>query len=399
MKTSGVTWSSWLRRGISLLVFLGFAAGVVVLLLWLAGKFTEKVPAVSAAASAATQPIAGRIVAAAMIQVPLSESAVGSIRAVHETTIASRILARVLEVNLKAGQAVRAGQVLVRLDDADVKAKLQQAKSSVAAAEAAQAQAVVDEGRLRGLVKTGAASQTEYDKASLALKSTTAELSRAKEAVNEIQAMLDYATVKAQMDGVVIDKKVSVGDTVMPGQVLLTMYDPKQMQLIASVRESLAHQLQVGQSIGVRVDVLDKLCSGTVSEIVPEAQSASRSFQVKVTGPCPAGIYTGMFGRIIIPLGEEKVLVIPRSAVRDIGQLELVSVVENGRPELRAVRTGRRFGENVEVLSGLRDGEQVVAPASGIGDRVSGIGNTALVLRNPKPEARKPEPGAEAIHG
>ncbi len=149
---------------------------------------------------------------------------------------------------------------------------------------------------------------------------------------------------------------------VTPGQMLVTLFDPKRMQLVASVRESLTRRLEVGQSIGVQVEGLGKQCSGTVSEIVPEAQSASRTFQVKVTGPCPAGVYSGMFGRILIPLQEERVLVIPRSAMREVGQLELVEVMENGRTSRRTIRTGRVLGENVEVLSGLREGERVVLP-------------------------------------
>ncbi len=179
-----------------------------------------------------------------------------------------------------------------------------------------------------------------------------------------MQATLDYATIRSPSDGIVTDKRIDMGDMVTPGQVLLTLFDPKQMQLVASVRESLAYNLQVGQKIGVKVDVLKKLCSGTISEIVPEAQSASRSFQVKVTGPCPTGIYTGMFGRIMIPLQEEQVLVIPRRAVRNVGQLELVNVVENGRPAMRAIRTGRQIEDDVEVLSGLSEGEEVLVPAA-----------------------------------
>lgn len=167
------------------------------------------------------------------------------------------------------------------------------------------------------------------------------------------------------MDATVIDKKVDVGDMVTPGQLLVTLYDPEQMQLVASVRESLTHRLQVGQSIGVRVEGLNKECSGTLSEIVPESQSASRTFQVKVTGPCPTGIYSGMFGRILIPLEEEQVLVIPRQAVRNVGQLELVEVAESGQVSRRAIRTGRTLGEDVEVLSGLAEGEQVVLPEVG----------------------------------
>lgn len=364
----GMNGSSTRRRFqwlITSALFLVFAVAVVVMLLWLAGKFAAKVPDVAQLPQESEGgPIAGRVVTATLKTVPMSESAVGSIRAVHETTIASRILARVLEVNLKAGQPVQKDQVLVRLDDAELRARLQQAKAALAAAEAAHAQAVIDESRLRDVLNTGAASRAEYDKASLALKSAAAEVARSKETINELQAMLDHATIRSPMDGTVIDKKVDVGDTVMPGQVLLTMYNPKQMQLIASVRESLAHQLQVGQNIGVKVDLLDKLCTGTVSEIVPEAQSASRSFQVKVIGPCPPGIYTGMFGRILIPLGEEQVLVIPLQAVKRVGQPELVQVVEGDRPATRAIRTGRVLGDDVEVLSGLKDGERVAVPAS-----------------------------------
>jgi RND family efflux transporter MFP subunit len=345
-------------------LFLGFTAGVVLLLLWLAGKFAPKVPV--DAASASPQPAAhGEIVLARLLRVSVSESAVGTIRAVHETSVGSRLLARVVEVSLKAGQKVRAGEILVRLDDTDLRAKLQQAKAAVASAEAVYAQAVADEKRYAELLKRNAVSQQQYEKEAMALRSNEAELQRTREAVKEVQAALDWATIRSPIDGTVIDKKVDVGDMVSPGQILVTLFDPKRMQLVASVRESLTRQLKPDQNIGVRVEGLDKQCSGTVSEIVPEAQSASRSFQVKVTGPCPAGVYTGMFGRILIPLPEEEVLVIPRLAVRRVGQLELVEVVENRRPTQRAIRTGRTFDENVEVLSGLREREQVVLPKSG----------------------------------
>ena len=293
-----------------------------------------------------------------------SESAVGTIRAVHETSIGSKLLARVVEVNLKAGQKVQTGDVLIRLDDTDLRAKLQQAKAAVASAEAVYRQAAADEKRYAQLVKSRTISQQQYDNAVATLQSAEADLHRAQAAVNEVQATLDWATIRSPIDGTVIDKKVDVGDMVTPGQMLVTLFDPKHMQLVASVRESLTRRLQVGQSIGVQVEGLNKQCSGTVSEIVPEAQSASRSFQVKVTGPCPAGIYSGMFGRILIPLQEEQVLVIPRQAVQEVGQLELVEVVKNGQVSRRTIRTGRTLDENVEVLSGLREGEQVVLPAA-----------------------------------
>jgi RND family efflux transporter MFP subunit len=345
-------------------VFLIFGAGVIVLLLWLAGTFSPKVPARNAPSQSQASHVEGRLTPVRLIRLPLSESAMGTIRAVHETTIGSKLLARVVEVNLKSGQKVQAGDVLMRLDDANLRAKLQQATAVVAAAEAVHRKAAGDEKRYAQLIKSKTISQQQYDNAVATLQSSEADLHRAKANVNEVQDTLDSATIRSPIDGTVIDKKVDVGDMVAPGQMLVTLFDPKHMQLVASVRESLTRRLHVGQNIGVQIEGLGKQCSGTISEIVPEAQSASRSFQVKVIGPCPPGIYSGMFGRVLIPLQEEQVLVIPRQAVQEIGQLQLVEVVDRGQLSRRTIRVGRTLGKDIEVLSGLREGEQVVLPAA-----------------------------------
>lgn len=357
-------WARWLHWLGQIGLALFFSAGVIVLLLWLAGTFQPKAPLEADETAVASVPAGSEIVPVRLRKVPIVESAVGSIRAVHETSVGSKLLARVLEVSLKAGQAVRAGDVLVRLDDSDLRAKLEQVSATVKAAEAARDQAASEEKRYAPLAKERVISQQEYDRTMAALKSAEAELQRSREAVKEVQAMLDWATVRAPMDGVVIDKQVEVGDTVTPGQTLVTIFDPTRMQLIASVRESLALDLQTGQDIGVVIQGLDKQCIGTVSEIVPEARTSSRTFQVKVTGPCPPGIYSGMFGRILIPLAEEEVLVIPRTAVRTVGQLELVEIVEGEHVQRRAIRTGRTFDGDVEVLSGLRADERIIATAA-----------------------------------
>ena len=335
---------------------------VIIMLLWMSGKFTSKVPA--KVLNPAGQNINGNIIPVRLVKMPLIESAVGTVQAVHETTIASKLLSRVIEMNIKAGQVVKENDVLMRLDETDLRAKLQQAKSSVAMTEAAHNQAVIDEKRLGTLIKSNAISQQAYDKSVTNLKSSDAELKRAQEAVNETQSILDYATVLSPMDGIVIDKKVEVGDTVIPGQMLLKLFDPTRMQMVASVRESLAYKLKVGQEIGVNVDTLDKVCSGTVSEIVPESSSTSRTFQVKVTGPCPPGIYSGMFGRIYIPLADEQVLVVPAKVIMKFGQIEMVNIVHKGQIIRRTVRTGRTFGGDIEILSGLREGEKAIVPAA-----------------------------------
>ena len=140
-------------------------------------------------------------------------------------------------------------------------------------------------------------------------------------------------------------------------QTLLTMYDPTHMQMVATVRESLAMRLKVGQEIPARLDTLDTNCHATISEIVPEAQAESRSFQVKVTGPCPPNVYSGMFGRIFIPLEDEEVLVVPPGG-RAAGRAARRGRRRRGRDAVsrRAVQLGRTLDEGREVLSGLERG-------------------------------------------
>lgn len=368
-QSDAIRWS--LKFAGRTVVLLAFVGGGLLLVMWLAGRFAPKVSATVEPPGSAEREISSHAVAVRRIRIPRIESSVGTIRAVHETTVGSKLLARVTEVQLKAGQNVREGDVLVRLDDAELQAKLKQARAAVTSAEATHAQALRDERRNGELLKSNAVSRQEFERMATSVRFSEAELRRLEEVVNEVRATLEWATVRAPMDGTVIDKKVDIGDLVRPGQVLVTLFDPKRMQLVASVRESLARRLAVGQSIGVEIEGFDQQGTGTISEIVPEAQAASRAFQVKVTGPCPGGIYSGMFGRILIPLDEEPVLVLPRRAVRNVGQLELVDALEHGRACRRTVRTGRVIADHIEVLSGLQEGEQVVLAADiGGGRRV-----------------------------
>lgn len=171
--------------------------------------------------------------------------------------------------------------------------------------------------------------------------------------------MLGYARLTAPISGIVVDKRAEAGDTAVPGQVLVMLYDPTQMQMVASVREGLASRLRVGTEVPARLENLDLDCHATVREIVPESQAASRSFLVKVSGPCPPGVTSGMFGRISVPLEDESLLVVPERAIRRVGQLTMVDLVTDGRVVRRAVRLGREIDGDREVLAGLAEGDRV----------------------------------------
>jgi RND family efflux transporter MFP subunit len=352
-----------------LIVKAGLAlAAVVLVLLWLAGTFHTKVKPGLEVFRVQSVPADATLWTVRSYDVPRVEWAVGSVQAVHETAIGSKLLAKVIRAEIKAGQPVKEGEILLQLDDSDLKIRVEQAKFAAEAAKANFDQAKVEFDRVMRLSERNAASAHEINTMRNQFAAAQAKLSEARQTLEESKTFLTYATIRAPYDGMVIDKKVEVGDMVTPGQILLTLYNPRQMQLVATVRESLAGELKVGQKLRAEIPALRKLCEGTVAEIVPKAQAASRSLDVKVVGPCPPGIYTGMFGRLLIPLGKEKLILIPQSAIARVGQLELAQVVETQltdgkavkRIARRSIQTGRRFDAMVEVLSGLNVGDQIL---------------------------------------
>ncbi len=334
------------------------SAGVILLLMMFAGVFTEKVPQ-SVTRTTRQLSTDAQVVQVRSIERPRFETAVGSIQPVHQSLVASKLLAKVAEVNVSAGQTVAAGEVLVRLADDDLKSRLKQAEAAFDSATASAEQAQANYRRAEQLKLGSAISQAEFESTQTAVRTSQANVNQAARAVDEAIVSLAYATIEAPYAGIVVDKQVQQGDTVVPGQTLLTLYDPTQMQLVANVRESFASRLKVGQTVSAKLEAMDYECEATVREVVPQAEAGSRSFQVKVSGPCPPGIYSGMFGRISLPLDSETIVVIPIAAVKHIGQLTLADVVENGNLVRRSLQIGRTIGDEFEVLSGVTPGEKV----------------------------------------
>jgi len=347
-----------------LAVLLGMALAIA----WFAGVFRDKLPPGKVAFAAEKVGKDAKILTVKTVTVPVYETAVGSVRALHETAVGSRLLARVVKVHVDAGMRVRKGQLLVELDDQDIRAKVAQAREAVKAAEAQEAQAKLEMERSRRLHEKKLISDNDWDRIQHAYQAARANLERARHALQEAETMLSYTKVRAPISGVVVDKHVDVGDMVTPGQVLVTLYDPSRMQLWAEVRESLAMGLRPGDKVKVKVGVVEGLCEGVVREVVPASDVASRTFLVKVSGPCPPGVYKGMYGKLLLPMGEKEEIHIPLSAVGRVGQLTLVKVVdEKGFVHRRFVRLGPVVddGDSVVVLSGLEPGEKILEDFGG----------------------------------
>jgi RND family efflux transporter MFP subunit len=277
---------------------------------------------------------------------PNTEEVVGTVRAKVRSTVAAKLSGRIQDLPVVLGQKVRAGDLIARLDAAEIKARLEQA-------EAALEQAERDWKRIAALYEQQATTRAEYD-------ATESRRRMASAAVSEARATLANAEVLAPFDGVITRKWADVGDLAQPGKPLVDLENPNALQIEADVPEAVLARVHAGASLPIRVDALDKELSGTVAEIAPAADPASRSFRVKLDVPPTPGLLPGQFCRLLLPVGEVQSLRAPASAIVRRGQLEIAFVVADQRAVLHLVKTGSRVGNEIEILSGLNSGDAVV---------------------------------------
>lgn len=278
-----------------------------------------------------------------------TEEAVGTVRARVRATLEAKTTGRIARVMAVPGERVEEGQVLVELDLAEARAQLEQAR-------AMEEQADRDLGRLRILLDQQAVTPSEFE--AMEARTRVARSARA-----EAETRVGYAEVTAPFTGQVTRKFVEVGDLASPGRALMELEDPSRLRLEADVSALRMDQIRLGDRLPVRVGEMRETLQGVVSEMEPSADAASRTFRVRLDLPEGAGVRAGMFGRVTLPAGESERLTVPGMAVERRGQMELVWVVVEGRAALRLVRTGRSWGEDTEVLSGLKAGERVVVGA------------------------------------
>lgn len=328
---------------------------------WLAGAFQEKVPP-GEASIPATAPTGTKYTVTATTET-VTETATGTINARDETSVSARILAVIREIPVRAGDTVKQGDILVQLDDREFRARVEQANQALAAAAAALEETRTQHQRIKALYEKQVASRSEFDRSNASLKSRQADYQRNRQLVEEASTALSFTIIHSPIDGKVIERFADPGDTATPGMALIKIYNPNLLRLDAQVRESLTAGIHLGDTLNAYIDALQKQLPVIVDEIVPSADPASRSVTVKALLPTNESLYPGMFGRLLIPTGTTGKIYIPKDAVRSMGQLEFVEVLENGRPARRYIRTGGKNNQGqIEVVSGLQTGEIILLP-------------------------------------
>ncbi|MBW1781527.1 MAG: efflux RND transporter periplasmic adaptor subunit [Deltaproteobacteria bacterium] len=381
------------RRGLRIVGILCGVAGLVVLMLYMAGVFTSgkigpgRVPDMDG-------PVTPEKTARAVKEAATEfYEAVGTVRPKQETRVESQVQGRIVEVLVRPGDRVKKGVRLVLLDSRELRARLDRAKQALLSAQARRSQAMqaVNSAkaafskaesayqRVQTYFKSEAATQQQLEEARAAflqakagleqagdgLRVADAGVKQAEKVVEESRIALGYKEIRATSSGEVGRRLVEPGDMAFPGKPLVVLQTRGDLRLEALVPERLIKRMRIGETFEVVVDAVDQTLTGRLAEVVPSADPTTRSFVVKVDLPKAHGLYPGMFGRLLVPVSEVSVIWIPRSALRRVGQLEMVTAKIGDQWREIYVTSGKSSKGRVEILSGLK-GDEMVAVTGGL---------------------------------
>jgi RND family efflux transporter MFP subunit len=300
-------------------------------------------------------------VAAVKAPAPHSLEVSGTVEAVTRADISAQISGNILAIPVKLGQRVEKGELLVELDQSTPKSRLREAEVSLAQAQ----RNLSRESRL--LARNAATPENVKN-----LKDTVA-IARAR--VNQANTSLGFTRIRAPFNGIISAKSANTGDLASPGRTLIRLEDLTRLEVVADIPETLLDGIHVGEVLPVEIPSADITLKGTVSEISPAVNPASRTAPATLSldpqSTARVRLSSGMFARIRLPLttlaghGENlQSIFIPAAALQRYGQLERLFVLADGHAEMRIVRIGATINRNgeilLEILSGLDAGEKVL---------------------------------------
>ena len=309
-------------------------------------------------------------------QVPNATTAMGTVHAKEASILSVQTTGRITAVTVREGDAVRAGQLLLTLDNTQARFDVERSKAAVTSSDQAVRVAENDAALAASTLKRyeilrdhKAVSPQEFDEVQRKAQGAAARVDAARAQTAALKAdesgtgtVAGYGRIVAPFAGIVTSRHVDPGAMAMPGMPLLEVEKAGTLQLTTSVDESLVKTLQKGMAIPVQVAALTTpTLTGHVAEIDPAGDPTSHTFTIKIDLPATAGLRSGMFGSAAIGSTNHAVLLVPKSAIVTHGSLSAVWVLDASHiASLRYVTVGSPLGESVEVLSGLSPGETVV---------------------------------------
>ena len=297
-------------------------------------------------------------------------AASGKIESANSANLSTRMMGYVTKLHVATGQKVSKGQLLVSINNQDLQAKNAQTDAAILQAKAAYDNAKKDYDRFMVLFSQQSASQKELDDMTSRYEMAKAQLDAARQMKNEVRAQFSYSNITAPFDGEVTGTFVKPGDMANPGMPLVSVEGQNQMQVTAAVAESDIAKLKSGMPAKILVKSTGVELDGKVIELSTSARNTGGQYLVKINlrNP-PKSVLSGMFANVRFPVeasapATSKILV-PTSALVRQGQLTGIYVAKDNTALLRWLRTGRTYGSQTEVLSGLEPSEKYIVGQEG----------------------------------
>jgi RND family efflux transporter MFP subunit len=276
-------------------------------------------------------------------------TAAGALSSKNTSVLSSKVMGRVVHLSVQEGNHVDAGKLLMKIDSGEITAQALQA-------QAAYHNAMLQYDRIRSLYDAKASTQMEMDQATLGRENAQAGLQAAK-------AMESYTLITAPISGQIVEKRINLGEMALPGQPLIKIEDNRNLRLEVTVKDMDILSIQPGKSVKVQIDAMPGIdINGTVSQVVQASDVRTHSFIVKIDIPARKGLITGMYGKAFFTIGKREVILIPKSAVVEMSGISGVYLVSADRGAVfQMIQVGEMFGNFVEVVSGLKQGDRVIS--------------------------------------
>jgi RND family efflux transporter MFP subunit len=300
-------------------------------------------------------------------------TASGKIEAENSANLSTRMMGYVTKIHVKVGQKVGAGQLLVSINNSDLQAKKAQVDASILQATAGYNNAKKDYDRFVNLFKQQSASQKELDDMTARYEMAKAGLEGAKQMRNEVISQFSYSNITAPFSGTVTNTFVKEGDMANPGMPLVSVEGATRLQVTAMVSENNISSIKKGMAVKVLVKSSNTNLTGKVSEVSSSATNTGGQYLVKINlDKTDSSVLSGMFVNVQFPVSntvqttKTEMVLVPENALVKQGQLTGIYTIGTGNVAiLRWLRTGKTFGNQVEVLSGLSSNEQYIVSAEG----------------------------------
>lgn len=283
----------------------------------------------------------------------------GMVRGRYETALSFQVGGKIISRDVQTGSLVRAGDVLMTLDPKDIVEQSRSAEAQVSSAKAQLQLAKANLDRYSELFKAEAIAAVVLDQYKTQCDAAQAAYDVAIAQAQQSQNALDYTTLTANADGVISDVQAEVGQVVAAGQSVLTLVQTGELEVVVDIPENKISAVQIGQRVSINFWATNDIVSGTVREIAPMADSASRTFTIKISLPSMQSVQLGMTANVSIREGSSNAIILPMSAIYQTGDSAQVWLVNGDKVKLKRVEVTAFDDNNVQVR-GLKSGDVVV---------------------------------------